>query len=80
MLRCFDAVDSGHANIKQYDIGPQFLRHQQCLLAVPGLADNRVLAAIADHLPETIARRRFIVDDQNIHASCSSRGNRKRTQ
>jgi hypothetical protein len=72
MMRRLNSVYARHADIKEYDVRPDACGDVQRFLAVGRFADNFVLAGIFEQLPQSIARRRLIVNDQNFHVVDSS--------
>ena len=69
-----DAVELGHADVHQHDVGLQPPRHLDRLQAVDGLADDlEVVLGVEDHL-EPRAHERLVVGDQDAdaHAVTSS--------
>ena len=80
VARRFDAVHPGHADVEQYDVRILASRDFEGLQPVACLADHLVNARIIEQLPQAIARRRFVVDNQDPHCSDSSSGNFRRTE
>jgi hypothetical protein len=58
------AIESGHADIQQHDVGVQLIGHLQGLLAVTGLADHAEARDFRQQLAQAAARRRLVIDDQ----------------
>ena len=74
-----DAVELGHADVHQHDVGLQPARHVDRLHAVDGLADHLdVVLGVEDHL-EAGADERLVVGDHDAHAhAVASSGSRGR--
>ena len=62
-----DAVELGHADVHQHDVGGELARLLDRLQAVGGLADDvEVVLGVEDH-PEARAHERLVVGDQHPH-------------
>ena len=64
-----DAVHPRHADVQEGDVRLRLGRKPDRLLAVGRLGDHLVLVEVLEQLPQPVARRLFIVDDQYLHRS-----------
>ncbi len=71
-------IEARHANVQQDNIGLLSRRDFKGIFAITRFANDFVFAEVIHELAQTIARRLFIVDDQNPH-SWLSWGNRSLT-
>ena len=78
-MRGLDPIDSGHANIEQHDLRTEASRLCESFLAVCGLAYNLMGAEILDQLPQPVACRLLVINDQDSHVPVSSYGKRRLT-
>ena len=74
-----DAVHAGHADVEQDDVGLMFADLCQRLVAVRREPGKLVAVDVIQQLPESLARRLLVVDDEDLHASPSSTGKRSVT-
>jgi hypothetical protein len=68
VLRALDAVHRRHADVEQDDVGSGLLDLLHCVETVVGLTDDfdRALrGTIFQHLAQTAARRRLVIDDED---------------
>ena len=68
-----DAVEPGHADVHQHDVGGGDREALERLAAVLGLADHRHVGLRVDHHPQTGADERLVVDQEDAgHARSSA--------
>ena len=59
----FDAIDGGHRDVHQHDVGSELEREAHALVAVAGLSDH-LDAFRFEPAPQPLAQHRVIVDEQ----------------
>jgi hypothetical protein len=62
----FEAVEAGHVDIEDDDVGLMIVEHFEGGLAVGGFADDFEDAAFFDDFAKTAAKDRVIVDDEEL--------------
>jgi len=71
---CLDAINGGHADVHQHDIGAQAAHQGRDGRSGLGFADHRDVGLGVDDRPQTAADERFVVDEEDpqIHGvGCS---------
>ena len=74
MSRHFQPVDAGHAHVEQHDVGRQPVDHVDRLFAIAGFTRDIEFAGFREHGAQTLARRRFVIDDEDAQAHAARDG------
>ncbi len=75
-----DSAESRHPNVEKYDVGFRIANERDRLFAVAGFAGKLIVVEVVNYLPQPIARRTLVIDDQDFHALGPSAGNRNDTE
>ena len=65
-VRHFEAVEAGHLDVEEQDVGRQALDDADRLEAVAGLRDHLDAAHLLEHVAQLFARELLIVDDDGF--------------
>ena len=75
-----EAVDAGHADVHQHDVGALAARERDRLVAVARLADHLDVVLGVEQGPEAPAHQRLVVGEHDPDHRCPPIGNRARTR
>jgi len=67
LLQDTEAVEAGHVDIEQDQVGRELFDRVHRIDAVAGLADDDHIASGGECGPHTLANERFVVDEQDVH-------------
>ena len=75
---CRHAVEAGHRDVHDDDVGPQLARERDGLLAVGGFADEFGLGRVTQQRADPLPEERMVVGDQHPDGSRSQRRRNER--